>query len=101
MSTLHWLMLDASPLPTQPFDKTRVYPGWIGLAFLVGLGCAVAALWFSMRKQLGRIDVGRHQRECAGPPPPSGGGPDSPGAGGGPPPPPGSAASPPTPPKNI
>jgi hypothetical protein len=98
VNILTWLLLDASPTP-KPIDKSRVEPGWIALFFLVLLGGAVCLLWFSMRKQLGRIDVGRHLRERAGPPRPAGGGTDSPGAGGAPPPSPDSA--PPSPPRDI
>jgi hypothetical protein len=68
MSLPAWLVLAASPSPA-PFDKSRVEPGWIGFAFFVVMAGAVALLWFSLRKHLGRIDVSRHQRDrAAGPP---------------------------------
>jgi len=56
------LRIAATPAP-HPVDRSRVQPGWIGFAFLVGLLIAVVFLWFSMRKHLRRIDVTRHQRE--------------------------------------
>jgi hypothetical protein len=98
LNIVTWVLLDATPAP-KPIDKSRVEPGWIALVLLVVLGGAVALLWFSLRKQLGRIDVGRHLRERAGPPPPVGGGTNSPAAGGASPPPPGSP--PPTPPTDT
>jgi hypothetical protein len=70
-----WLVLAVTPAP-KPIDKSRVEPGWIALLFIVALGVAVAFLWFSMRKHLGRIDVDRHSRERGGPPPPDAGGSD-------------------------
>jgi hypothetical protein len=64
MNVLMALLTEVSPAP-KPIDKSKVEPGWIALVFLVVLGGAVALLWFSMRKQMNRIDVGRHQRERA------------------------------------
>jgi hypothetical protein len=58
------LLTDPVPVP-KPIDKSKVEPGWLGLIFLVVGGGAVSLLWFSMRKQLNRIDVGRHLRERA------------------------------------
>jgi hypothetical protein len=51
-----------------------VQPGLLGLGFVVALALAVVALYFSLRRHLGRIDVGRHQREkqAAAEPPESG-----------------------------
>jgi hypothetical protein len=64
--TLLWL---AAPSP-GPVDPDKVQPGLLGLAFVVMLSLAVVALWFSLRRHLGRIDVGRHEREKqAGRPP--------------------------------
>jgi len=57
--TLLWL---AAPTP-GPVDPDKVQPGLLGLAFVVMLALAVVALWFSLRRHLGRIDVGRHERE--------------------------------------
>jgi hypothetical protein len=89
---LTWVLSDATPGPK--LDKSRVEPGWIGLVFFVVMACAIALLWFSMRKQMGRIDVGRHQRDLAanrpgggGPTAPPGGGPSSAPSGGTTPPP--------------
>lgn len=70
MSLPVWLVLAATPGPA-PFDKSKVQPGWTGFIFFVVMGAAVVLLWRSMRKQLGRIDVTRHQRqrrEAAAPP---------------------------------
>lgn len=56
----------ATPSPSPaPVDKSKVEAGVIGLIFLVGLGGAVVALVFSMRRHLGRIDVTRHARDRA------------------------------------
>jgi hypothetical protein len=100
LNILTWVLSDATPVP-KPIDKSRVEPGVIGLVFFVVMACAVAFLWFSMRKQLGRIDVGRHQRDRAAARP-SGGGPTAPPGGGstppsgsGPTPPPGGSVLPP------
>jgi hypothetical protein len=70
MSWPVWLVLAATPAPL-PFDKSKVQPGWTGFIFFVVMGAAVVLLWRSMRKQLGRIDVTRHQRQrrAAAPPP--------------------------------
>jgi hypothetical protein len=57
-----WLVAAVTPAP-HPLDKSRVEPGWIGFVFLIALALAVVLLWFSLRKHLGRIDVGRHDRE--------------------------------------
>lgn len=54
----------ATPSPA-PVDKSKVEAGLIGLIFLVGLGGAVVALVFSMRRHLGRVDVTRHARDNA------------------------------------
>ena len=74
MTVPAWVLLTATPNPQLPYDKSRVEPGWIALVFLVVLGGAVTLLWFSMRKHLGRIDVGRHERESRPPAPRDGGG---------------------------
>ena len=95
MSVLAWLVLDATPSPNPIVDKSRVEPGWIALVFLVVLGGAISFLWFSMRKQLGRIDVGRPLRERGSAPPTGNASP--PPAGGTVPPANGSAAPPPAP----
>lgn len=40
------------------FDlDAAVTPGWFPLMLVLVLGLALLGLWFSMRKQLGRIDV--------------------------------------------
>lgn len=62
MSWPVWLVVAATPGPA-PFDKSKVQPGWTGFIFFVVMGAAVVLLWRSMRKQLGRIDVTRHQRQ--------------------------------------
>jgi hypothetical protein len=64
--TLLWL---AAPSP-GPVDPDKVQPGFLGLSFVLVLAGAVAALYFSMRRHLGRIDVGRHQREQGASEPP-------------------------------
>jgi hypothetical protein len=75
VSLAAWVVFAATPNPQQPFDKSRVEPGWIALIFLVCLGGALAFLWFSLRKHLGRIDVGKHQRDRTPPTPQEGAGP--------------------------
>jgi UPF0716 family protein affecting phage T7 exclusion len=44
-------------------NPDKVQPGLLGLGFVVLLALAVVVLWFSLRRHLGRIDVGRHERE--------------------------------------
>jgi hypothetical protein len=61
MMHLLWV-LAATPEP-GPVDPNKVQPGFLGLGFMVALALAVVAMYFSMRKHLGRIDVGRHHRE--------------------------------------
>lgn len=40
------------------FDlKADAAPGWLPLLLVVILGLAIVGLWFSMRKQIRRIDV--------------------------------------------
>jgi hypothetical protein len=59
---MHLLWLIATPDPS-PVNPSKVQPGFLGLSFLLVLALAVVALYFSMRRHLGRIDVTRHQRE--------------------------------------
>ena len=49
----------ADPVP-EPED---VRPGWIALVTVLALVAACVFLWFSMRKQLGRIRVPRDGEE--------------------------------------
>ena len=65
MTQLQWLV--AATSDPSPVNPSRVQPGLLGLGFVVALALAVVALYFSMRKHLGRIDVGRHQREKQNP----------------------------------
>ncbi len=44
------------PLVDQAPDPADVKPGWLGLGVVAALAVAVALLWFSMRKQLKKID---------------------------------------------
>jgi hypothetical protein len=39
-----------------PMADNPVRPGWIPLIIVLALGAVVAFLYFSMRKQLGKID---------------------------------------------
>ncbi|MGQ0632216.1 MAG: hypothetical protein ACT4P1_14435 [Sporichthyaceae bacterium] len=70
------LVLWAATESPQPFDQSKVEPGFIGLAFFLAMAAAVVALVFSMRNRLKNIDVTRHGREQqskqapAGPPDP-------------------------------
>jgi hypothetical protein len=61
MMHLLWV-LAATPEP-GPVNPNKVQPGFLGLSFVVALAAAVVLIYFSMRKHLGRIDVGRHDRE--------------------------------------
>ncbi len=40
-----------------PMADNPVRPGWIPLLIVLALGAFVAFLFFSMRKQLGKIDI--------------------------------------------
>ena len=53
----------ADPVPA-PED---VRPGWIALVTVLALVAASVFLWFSMRKQLGRIQVPREGEESEAP----------------------------------
>jgi hypothetical protein len=44
------------PLVTKSPDPADVKPGWLGFGVFIALAVAVALLWFSMRKQLRKID---------------------------------------------
>ena len=44
------------PLVTEGPDPEDVKPGWLGFGVFIALAVAVALLWFSMRKQLRKID---------------------------------------------
>jgi hypothetical protein len=61
MTHLQWVI--AATSDPSPVNPSKVQPGLLGLGFVVALAAAVVALYFSMRRHLGRIDVGRHQRE--------------------------------------
>ena len=56
------LALAADPVP----DAKDVRPGWIALVTVVALCAASLFLWFSMRKQIRRIQVPRED-ETSGP----------------------------------
>jgi hypothetical protein len=43
-------LVDKTPAPAD------VKPGWLGFGVFVALAVAVALLWFSMRKQLRKVD---------------------------------------------
>ena len=53
MNTL-WTVI--VPLVDKAPDPADVKPGWLGLGVVLALAVAVALLWFSMRKQLKKID---------------------------------------------
>ncbi|CAN5437188.1 hypothetical protein BH10ACT10_BH10ACT10_03870 [soil metagenome] len=44
------------PLVDQAPDPADVKPGWLGFGVVMALAVAVALLWFSMRKQLRKVD---------------------------------------------
>ncbi|MEO5708194.1 MAG: hypothetical protein ABIQ59_00030 [Nocardioidaceae bacterium] len=44
------------PLVDQAPDPADVKPGWLGFGVVMALVVAVALLWFSMRKQLRKVD---------------------------------------------
>jgi type VI protein secretion system component VasK len=44
-------------------DPADVKPGWIALVTVVLLGLACLALWFSMRRQIKRIQVPREDED--------------------------------------
>ena len=59
-----------------PMADNPVRPGWIPLLIVIALGAFVAFLFFSMRKQLGRIDIPKggvptKPENDAEPPPPA------------------------------
>ena len=53
MTTLHALVL---PLAVKGPDPADVKPGWLGFGVFLALAVAVVFLWFSMRKQLRKVD---------------------------------------------
>jgi hypothetical protein len=57
-------------LQAAEIDPNVAKPGWVALLIVLALGAATVLLWFSMRKQLKRIDV---DRDGADDPAPSGG----------------------------
>ena len=44
------------PLVDKAPDPADVKPGWLGLGVFLALAVAVAFLWFSLRKQLNKVD---------------------------------------------
>lgn len=65
-----------SPGPTStsvPIDPNKVQAGVLGLMFFLAMVVAVVLLAMSMRRHLGRVDVGKHQRAKGpgAPPPPA------------------------------
>ena len=67
MSTV-WLSSIVLALATDPVpDAKDVRPGWIALVTVVSLCAASLFLWFSMRKQIGRIQVPREDEQPEGP----------------------------------
>ncbi len=44
------------PLVDKAPDPADVKPGWLGFGVFLALAVAVAFLWFSMRKQLRKVD---------------------------------------------
>jgi Na+/melibiose symporter-like transporter len=44
------------PLVDKVPDPADVKPGWLGFGVFLALAVAVALLWFSMRKQLRKVD---------------------------------------------
>lgn len=52
------LLTDLVPgITVQADNLDNVRPGWIPLIIVLLLGAFVAFLYFSMKKQLGRIDI--------------------------------------------
>jgi hypothetical protein len=51
-------MITATLLPLMDADDAaaNVRPGWIPLLIVLALGAFIAFLYFSLKKQLGRID---------------------------------------------
>ena len=63
-----WLSAIALALATDPVpDAKDVRPGWIALVTVVSLCAASVLLWFSMRKQIRRIQVPREDEQPADP----------------------------------
>ena len=54
-------------LQAAEIDPNVVKPGWIALLIVLALGAATVLLWFSMRKQLKRIDVDRDGADAPAP----------------------------------
>jgi hypothetical protein len=54
--------VDADPTE-KPIDPEKVQPGVLGLSVFIVMGVAVVLLVMSMRRHLGKVDVGRHERE--------------------------------------
>jgi hypothetical protein len=44
-------------------DPDDVKPGWLGFGVFVALAIAVAVLWFSLRKHLGRVNFDEDSTE--------------------------------------
>ena len=53
MNTLFAVLV---PLVDKAPDPADVKPGWLGFGVFLALAVAVAFLWFSMRKQLRKVD---------------------------------------------
>ena len=62
----HSLLLGLLPFAADPVPAAEdVRPGWIAFVVVMSLIAASVWLWFSMRKQLGRIQVPREGAETA------------------------------------
>ena len=57
------------PLATKSPDPADVKPGWLGFGVFIALAIAVALLWFSLRKQLRKVDFEEEPDPRKGPRP--------------------------------
>lgn len=55
MTTLHLLLLVAEGAP----DAKDVKAGWVAFGLFIGLAVVVVLLWFSLRKQMRRVEANR------------------------------------------
>jgi hypothetical protein len=53
---MNTLLAVLAPLVDKAPDPADVKPGWLGFGVFLALAVAVAFLWFSMRKQLKKVD---------------------------------------------
>ncbi len=58
-------MITASLVPLLDADEAAasVRPGWIPLLIVLAIGAFIVFLFFSLKKQLGRIDIPEDQPE--------------------------------------